>query len=537
MTRRAAIYARFSSDHQNDKSCRDQIDLCAGWADRQGIDVVASFQDDAVSGASTINRPGLGNLLRAARLARFDVLICEDLDRLSRKQADLHKFRDELTFLGIAIMTVSDGNITAMHAGLKGLMSEMFLTDLANKTRRGLRARVADGASGGGKSYGYDVVPGRPGEHAINPREADVVRRIFTDYAAGRTPREIAAKLNAEGVPGPRGGKWNSSTLNGSRSRANGVLQNRLYIGELVWNRQRFVKDPSTGKRVSRLNPESEWVRTAVPDLAIVDATLFARAAGRKESRSADRGPVAARPRHLLSGLIKCGCCGASYTVMGNDRLGCSGFRERGDCSNNRTVTRLHVEGRVLAALESHLADPELLAEYVSEFHARLRQRQASEAKQRSAIERRHAELTRAIERIVDQVCDGTATKALVGRLTGMEAEQEALAAELADLDAQHAPIALHPAAAENYRRICANLQDHLAKVRAGEPSDELLARARDLIDRVDLHPGQTSKEPVGLTLHGLLSSLLVGHNSDSDPGFRGVVVAGAGFEPATFRL
>jgi site-specific DNA recombinase len=532
MTRRAAIYARFSSENQNERSCRDQIDLCATWAEKQGIEVAASFRDDAISGASTLNRPGLEQLMRAARLARFDVVLCEDLDRLARKQADLHRIRDELNFLGIAIMTVADGNITAMHAGLKGLMSEMFLTDLANKTRRGLRARVAAGASGGGKSYGYDAVPGKPGEHVINEREAAIVRRVFADYLAGQTPRDIAHALNAEGVPGPRGGIWNSSTLNGSNTRANGMLQNRLYIGELVWNRQRFIKDPATGKRVSRPNPESEWLRSDAPDLAIVDRQTFEAVAARKGSRAFSKGPVAARPKHLLSGLLKCGCCGASYTIVGRDRIGCAAYRESGTCTNNRTLERRHVEGRVLAALQNHLASPELIEVYVEEFHARMRERMVTTRANRSTLERRLGELKRAVERIVDQVVDGTASKALVGRLTDMEREQEQVEQQLADIDREAIPIAFHPAAAQHYRRIVEDLQTHVAS--AGSADIALIERARALIDRVVITP-RKSKEPVDLTVHGLLAELLIGPNGQ--PQYRGALVAGTGFEPVTFRL
>src|SRR5690606_15752667 len=116
--------------------------------------------------------------------------------------------------------------------------------DLAQKTRRGQSARVKAGGSGGGRSYGYDPMPGRPGEMTINQTEAAIVRRIFAEYAKGSTPREIVAGLNREGIPGPRGGLWNASTLNGSRERRNGILRNRLYVGEIVWNRQRFIKDP-----------------------------------------------------------------------------------------------------------------------------------------------------------------------------------------------------------------------------------------------------------------------------------------------------
>lgn len=73
--------------------------------------------------------------------------------------------------------------------------------------------------------------------------------------------------------------------------RAHGILQNRLYIGEIVWNRQRFFKDTSTGKRVSRPNPEPEWHKSEAPRLAIVDRTVFGLSLARKEERTADRGP------------------------------------------------------------------------------------------------------------------------------------------------------------------------------------------------------------------------------------------------------
>jgi hypothetical protein len=55
---------------------------------------------------------------------------------------------------------------------------------------------------------------------------------------------DIAAALNKKGVPGPRRGVWNASTIAGSRKRLNGILQNELYAGRIVWNRQTFIKDP-----------------------------------------------------------------------------------------------------------------------------------------------------------------------------------------------------------------------------------------------------------------------------------------------------
>ena len=132
-------------------------------------------------------------------------------------------------------------------------MNALFLKDLAQKTRRGLRGRVEQGLSGGGNSFGYGVVRRlladgtvATGERVVEPAEADIVQRIFAEYIAGCSARKIAAGLNQDHLRSPRGGQWNASTIHGSRQRRNGILNNEMYVGRLVWNRQRFVKNPDT---------------------------------------------------------------------------------------------------------------------------------------------------------------------------------------------------------------------------------------------------------------------------------------------------
>ena len=102
----------------------------------------------------------------------------------------------------------------------------------------------------------------------------NTVRRIFQDYAKGISPKKIAEALNLEGIPGPQGGAWGTSTIHGNRERGTGILNNELYLGRQIWNRLRYVKDPQTAKRISRLNPETDWVITDVPDLRIIDDAL-----------------------------------------------------------------------------------------------------------------------------------------------------------------------------------------------------------------------------------------------------------------------
>lgn len=154
---RAAIYARYSSDRQREASLEDQVRICRERADREGSTVTTSFGDRAISGASLL-RAGLQGLVAEAMAGRIDVVITEALDRLSRDQADVATIYKQLTFAGVRIITLAEGEISELHVGLKGTMNQLFLKDLAEKTRRGLRGRVEAGRSGGGNSFGCDVV-------------------------------------------------------------------------------------------------------------------------------------------------------------------------------------------------------------------------------------------------------------------------------------------------------------------------------------------------------------------------------------------
>jgi hypothetical protein len=153
--------------------------------------------------------------------------VVEALDRLSRKLADVADLHDRLNFLRIGLHTVATGEITPMHVGMLGTMAQMYLKDLAEKTRRGQLGRALKGRIPGGKAYGYDVLPAGPdgaGERRINPAEAAVVQRIFALFAAGTSPRAIAKQLNAEAVLGPDGRDWRDTTIRGQLDRGTGII-------------------------------------------------------------------------------------------------------------------------------------------------------------------------------------------------------------------------------------------------------------------------------------------------------------------------
>ena len=342
---KVAIYARYSSDNQRDASIADQLRICREFAARQGWTVVQEFTDHAISGA-TLLRAGFQALMRDALNRRFDVVLAESLDRFSRDQEDTAGLFKRLTFAGVNIVTLAEGDITHLHIGFKGTMNALFLKDLAAKTHRGLRGRIEDGKSAGGLCYGYRVVKAfsggnvTTGEREIELAQAQVVERIFRDFIAGVSPKQIAKNLNREGVPGPFGGAWSPSTIYGNAKRGTGILNNELYVGRLIWNRLRYVKNPDTGKRVSRLNPSSEWMSKDVPELRIVPEDVWTAAKARQQQTrhamtSAGRIGVARRPQYLFSGLTKCGICGAGFIMSGKNRLGCFGARDQGRCDNH----------------------------------------------------------------------------------------------------------------------------------------------------------------------------------------------------------
>ncbi|NSY39080.1 serine recombinase [Leisingera sp. ANG59] len=551
---RAAIYTRFSSQMQREASIEDQLRLCRERATSEGWRVADNFSDRAISGASML-RPGLQALFQAAQDGQFDVVLSEALDRLSRDQADIAAIYKRLSFTGVRIVTLAEGEIGELHVGLKGTMNQLFLKDLADKTRRGLRGRVEAGHSGGGNSYGYDVIrrlgaDGLPvtGERRINEAEAAIIRRVFADFAAGHSPKAIARRLNNEAIPGPRGKLWRDTAIRGHRARGTGLLNNELYIGRLVWNRLRYVKDPRTGKRVSRLNDPSDWITTVVPELRIVDDSLW-------EAVKARQGKIEAEPRvqamkatrfwekrrklHLLTGLAFCGSCGGPLAAAGRDYLACSAARKLGTCNHKESVRRPILEDAVLNLLRARLMQPDAVAAFVKAFTKAANTEADSQEAARARLKAERATTSRKLDGLYDAIAEGLRTSGLQVRLEELEARISEIDTELtAPAPAQ---VRFNPNLSELYRKKVAELAATLADP---EIRTEALETVRGLIERVVV---SHENGQVTVALEGALAAMIGLAQDAKSPSREGLyentlecsvkVVAGAGFEPATFRL
>ncbi len=558
MTLRAAIYARYSSDHQREASIEDQVRICKERISREGWSLADIYQDKALSGASLL-RPGYQAMVAAATSGRLDVVVAEALDRLSRDQEDVAGLFKRLRFAGVRIVTLAEGEISELHVGLKGTMNALFLKDLAAKTHRGMTGRVQEGKSGGGLCYGYDVVRALDergervrGDRVINPVQADIVRRIFQMFTTGSSPIAIAKTLNEEGISGPESRAWRDTTIRGHALRGTGILRNELYVGRLIWNRLHYMRDPQSGKRISRLNPESAWVRHDVPELRIIDEATWTEAQQRLRVMRLESGAdepgrnrfwERRRSVHLLTQKIFCGCCGGQMASIGQDYLACSAARRQGICNNTQSLKRGVVEDLVVDALRTRLMAPDLVAEFIKAFTAEWNRLAASVSADQEAAERELAAVERKLAGLIDAIADGFRAPGLQAKLDTLEARKATLQQQLASPVA--GPPRLHPQLSKIYEARVARLQDAL---QADPDGREALEAVRGLIDRVIVVPAAAGGHEIELI--GEIAAMIrlasgaerakAGSAAPADPDLfvRSVkVVAGVGFEPTTFRL
>ena len=548
MTKRAVIYARYSSDLQSDASIEDQVRVCKNLIDQNQWTFVQTYSDHGISGASHL-RPGYQQLLADARSGNFQVVVSESIDRISRDQEHIAAFHKAMSFAGIDVITASEGAINELHIGLKGTMSALYLKDLADKTRRGLEGRVRKGKSGGGICYGYTVVHKTApdgsivrGDRSINESEAIIIRRIFNEYKSGRSPKSIAHSLNHEGVPGPKGGRWSPSTIYGNWRRGTGILNNEIYIGKLVWNRQHFIKDPVSGKRQARPNPPEKWVTEEVPSLRIVDEDLWQQVKSKQSqtrrtiSDNGNRRETVRRPRYLLSGLLKCGACGGGFSKVSKHHYGCSTARNKATCDNMLVIRRDVLEQTVLDGLKNQLMQPEAYKAFVDEFTKEYNIRASQEEITRKTLNLELEKIQTEQKKLIDAIKAGIPGEMVKDEMLALKERRSAITEKI---KATPAPTPrLHPNLSLIYKNKVANLIDALNNDDTITEANEAI---RQLIETIRLVPfnGRLKIELFGelVALLNLGMAPKNEHPLDNSKGVQVTVVAGAGFEPATFRL
>lgn len=497
MPLRTVIYARFSSDNQNPRSIADQVALCRDRADREGWPVVAVFEDAATSGAAGMGedqRPGLHAMLQLVDHGGVDQVLAESTDRVSRHVSDAHLIRERIEFAGARLFTLFDGTVTPMIGLIKGFTDAQFRSDLAARVKRGQRSAIAQGRSAGALSYGYRRVNAFDakgnlirGLREIDPETAAIVRRIFTEYAAGLSSWHIAGRLNGEGIRTSRRGYWQASSILGTERAGSGILRNRLYIGELVFGRLKNLTNPQTRRVIYRPNDTEALTVHPVPHLRIIDDATWEAVRVRLAEKAFKRPDRARRPKHLLSGLGECAVCGGAWTKTGGDNWGCARYRNGNSCSNNRMINSRRYQAKVLADLKDMMLAPDAVAEYVREYHRDFARKVAQLGRDRKRLERQLGEQSRKVDRLVTAFAEGGSEFAEIRNvLTSARDERDRLTRELASLEAVPV-LLLHPGLADDYRREVEALEDALTG--NDDQKLETIPRIRAMIARIIVRP------------------------------------------------
>ncbi|MFH2056221.1 MAG: recombinase family protein [bacterium] len=531
-----AAYARFSCDLQKDRSIEDQIRLCRAEAERRGWVVGEDqiYADEAMSGSTLESRPGIQALLRAAegQSRPFDCVIVEDTSRLSRNNIDILTIVRDLKELGIFVLFVSDGFDTRNEAlseillPVHGIKDSMYLSSLASKSRRGMEGQILRGYNAGGRTYGYKYIPipdpsGKLDKKTrmpkvlgtsieIDPGQAKVVRMIFAMYMAGSGLKGIATRLTDQHIDPPRKAQQIRRGRNVASWCPNTVrsfLRNSKYVGDWTWNKTKGNRKRKTGKRTFVDRPKEEWVVTERSELAIVDKGIWDAVQRRIDARGHEnkcecRGP---RRKYLLSGLLRCGICGANLIVStvkpdGEIEYRCSFNWQRGAiaCPNNLRVRGSEVEGQVIDALRNQLLRPEIIELIVAQTTAMVREQLEDRDSERQRLVQTRDRLSCEVRNLIDVIAsDRNAPESIKSAILSKEAD-------LARIDRMISQVT--SSSFKDLRIAPSRITDWLADLEGLLKEDIAAARGqiRDLIGTLTARPLSTrSDRHTGMLLTG----------------------------------
>ena len=287
-----------------------------------------------------------------------------------------------------------------------------------------------------------------------------------------------------------------------------------------------------------------------VPDLRVVDQDLWDAVKRRQASvrtAGADTGKATAvalwdrrRPRYLFSGLMVCGCCGGGYSKISANLFGCSTARNKGPtaCTNLLNIRRDVLEETVLAGLRERLLDPTLFKVFAEEFTTAVNRQRRDESRRIDDLRVEETSIARRIAKLVSAIADGLPARSVRDELMRLEARQDELAALIAAAPEALPPL-LHPNLPEVYRRKVAHLHTLLEHT---DTKAEAMDLIRSLVEAIALTPEDGT---LRVDLRGELAAILGLCADSKKPGTvsgaglleQVMMVAGAGFEPATFRL
>ena len=467
-----AIYARKSTEQHGiadeQKSVARQVEHARQYAERKGwtVDEACVFVDDGMSGAEFALRPGFLRMMNGLNpRPPFQVLVMSEESRLGREMVQTMVALQQLVCAGVRVFyyltdteRTMDSPIEKAMMALEAFGAELERDKARQRTYDAMMRKARAGHVTGGRVFGYENVDvvGPNGERShverrILPNEADVVRRIFHMTTEGKGYRTIAEVLNTARLPSPRAQQGRPKGWAPSSVRE--LLHRELYRGVIVWNKTR--KRDKLGRKRPQARGVLEPVRVSAPHLRIVSDELWEAAHARMETTRrtylrGTHGHLWGRPsngiesKYLLTGLARCGGCGASLVVRSRHHgkrrafyYACSAFHRRGGavCSNSLEMRLEAADEAILTALEGQLLDDSIITEAMAEAVARLQSPGEDLVARKDRLQRKLNDLSADLERLTAAVLAGGEAATLVAAMRDRERQAASVRQELAAME------------------------------------------------------------------------------------------------------
>ncbi|MBR1739998.1 MAG: recombinase family protein [Ruminococcus sp.] len=339
----AAAYIRVSTDDQVELSPDSQIKLIRDYARTHDYIVPDEFifRDDGISGRTAKKRPGFNAMIGNAKLKPkpFDAILVWKFSRFARNREDSIVYKSMLRKLGIEVISITentgDDKMSVLIEAMIEAMDEYYSINLAEEVKRGMMEKLSRGKCVNSAPLGYTF---RNGELEIVEEQAEIVKRIFNDFTAGKPMQKIARELNEDGFRTLYGNEYENRTVEY-------ILRNPLYIGKLRYT-------PGGGGSRAHYRQTSEMIVDGTHS-PIIDAEVWNKTQQRlkdiKDKYPAHSRPVASKQDFMLRGILKCSNCGGTLI---NSKNGYQCYRyQHGKCNVSHYITKSIIDNTVEEAL------------------------------------------------------------------------------------------------------------------------------------------------------------------------------------------
>lgn len=344
--KKAAAYARYSSENQRDESIDAQLCAIEEFARKNDIVIVATYIDRAKS-ATTADRPSFQEMIKMSETGTFDTIIVHKLDRFARSKYDSAIYKQKLKVNKVSLLSVTenlDGTPESIILeSVLEAMAEYYSKNLAREIMKGTMENAKKTVHCGGiPPLGFDVVD----KHlAINEHEAEAVRIIFQMYAEGEGYTRIINTLNDKGYKTKLGNKFGKNSLFE-------ILRNEKYIGVYTYNKSSGKTAKGTYNRHA-YKDDSEVVRVNNGCPQIVSDELFRKVEQRRLQNQNSTARNRERQKYLLSGLVFCGQCGSPMHANRRRKESQLTFR----CNKKAQTVSCNAKEVNMAYLENYVLD------------------------------------------------------------------------------------------------------------------------------------------------------------------------------------